>query len=133
MLTNGTASVALKDYAGSGKQVSVYAVDYSGSRSAAVKLDNPYYKAPTVLQAPTATPSAQSSSEQTAMVAFAVFCTNVFAELGSANTGTAKTSLPSLKARLPRMVRARCWMRRRKPLTASSFTRSQPLPAMFFI
>ena len=43
-LTDGKASVALKDYAGTEKQVSIYAKDYAGNRSDAVKLDNPYYK-----------------------------------------------------------------------------------------
>lgn len=43
-LVDGKASVALKDYAGEEKQVTVYAVDYSGNRSKEVKLDNPYYK-----------------------------------------------------------------------------------------
>ena len=43
-LTDGKASVALKDYAGTEKQVSIYAKDYAGNRSDVVKLDNPYYK-----------------------------------------------------------------------------------------
>ena len=43
-LTNGAASVALKDYAGTEKQVSVYAQDYAGNRSETVKFDNPYYE-----------------------------------------------------------------------------------------
>ena len=45
-LTNGAASVALKDYAGTEKQVSVYAQDYAGNRSETVKFDNPYYEEP---------------------------------------------------------------------------------------
>ena len=45
-LTDGKASVALKDYAGTEKQVSIYAKDYAGNRSDMVKLDNPYYKEP---------------------------------------------------------------------------------------
>ena len=36
----------LKDYAGTEKQVSIYAKDYAGNRSDVVKLDNPYYKEP---------------------------------------------------------------------------------------
>lgn len=52
-LVNGKASVALKDYAGNAKQVSVYAVDYSGNRSDSVKLNNPYYKAPAALPSST--------------------------------------------------------------------------------
>ena len=45
-LTNGAASVTLKDYAGTEKQVSVYAQDYAGNRSKVVKFDNPYYEEP---------------------------------------------------------------------------------------
>lgn len=42
-LTDGKASVILKDYAGKEKSVSVYAVDYAGNHSETVKFDNPYY------------------------------------------------------------------------------------------
>lgn len=52
-LVNGTGDVALKDYAGDGKQITVYAVDFAGNRSKEQKFDNPYYKAP----APTPAPS----------------------------------------------------------------------------
>lgn len=45
-LVDGKASVSLKDYAGTDKKVSVYAVDYAGNRSDTVKFDNPYYKEP---------------------------------------------------------------------------------------
>lgn len=57
-LTNGAASVTLKDYAGTGKQVSVYAQDYAGNRSKTVKFENPYYEepAPTVPQNQSSTP-----------------------------------------------------------------------------
>ena len=43
-LVNGKGTVALKDYAGDGKEVTVYAVDYSGNRSKEVKLDNPIFQ-----------------------------------------------------------------------------------------
>ena len=44
-LTDGKASVALKRLCRNQKnQVSIYAKDYAGNRSDAVKLDNPYYK-----------------------------------------------------------------------------------------
>ena len=62
-LTNGAASVALKDYAGTEKQVSVYAQDYAGNRSKTVKFDNPYYKEPAPTEKPSATiQQAQSST-----------------------------------------------------------------------
>ena len=61
-LTNGAASVTLKDYAGTEKQVSVYAQDYAGNRSKAVKFDNPYYEEPTPKEKPAETvPQNQSS------------------------------------------------------------------------
>lgn len=62
-LTDGKASVALKDYAGKGKSVSVYAVDYAGNRSETVKFDNPYYTEPKPEpKAPAPTKQAQSQS-----------------------------------------------------------------------
>lgn len=62
-LTNGAASVTLKDYAGTEKQVSVYAQDYAGNRSKTVKFDNPYYKEPAPTEKPSATiQQAQSST-----------------------------------------------------------------------
>ncbi len=77
-LTNGAATVTLKDYAGTEKQVSVYAQDYAGNRSKTVKFDNPYYEEPKETQKsstaqtqesaaakPTQTPAASSSSTAT--------------------------------------------------------------------
>ena len=61
-LTNGVASVTLKDYAGTEKQVSVYAQDYAGNRSKTVKFDNPYYEEPAPKEKPAETvPQSQSS------------------------------------------------------------------------
>ena len=63
-LTNGAASVTLKDYAGTGKQVSVYAQDYAGNRSKTVKFENPYYEEPAPTEKPAATvPQNQSSTQ----------------------------------------------------------------------
>ena len=74
-LANGKATVILKDYAGTEKKISVYAVDYAGNRSEVKTLDNPYYKEPATTQPPAATqsasppvtttqqPAAQSASE----------------------------------------------------------------------
>ncbi|ANU49339.1 bacteriocin [Enterocloster clostridioformis] len=59
-LTNGAASVTLKDYAGTEKQVSVYAQDYAGNRSKAVKFENPYYEEPV----PTEKPAAAAQQNQ---------------------------------------------------------------------
>ena len=62
-LTNGAASVALKDYAGTEKQVSVYAQDYAGNHSKAVKFENPYYEEPAPTEKPAATvPQSQSGA-----------------------------------------------------------------------
>lgn len=59
-LVDGAASVTLKDYAGTEKQVSVYAQDYAGNRSKAVKFENPYYEEP----APTEKPAAATQQNQ---------------------------------------------------------------------
>lgn len=65
-LVDGKASVALKDYAGTDKKVSVYAVDYAGNRSDAVQFDNPYYKEPVSTEKPAApTQPSQSSTPAT--------------------------------------------------------------------
>src|SRR5699024_3527340 len=56
-------TVALKDYAGDGKEVTVYAVDYSGNRSKEVKLDNPYYEEPAQTQAASSAAPQSSSGE----------------------------------------------------------------------
>ena len=61
-LTNGAASVTLKDYAGTGKQVSVYAQDYAGNRSKTVKFENPYYEEPKEPQKPSQTGQNQSGT-----------------------------------------------------------------------
>lgn len=59
-LTNGNASVALKDYAGSNKKVGVYAVDYAGNQSETVEFENPYYEEPAPQEpAPTAAPQSE--------------------------------------------------------------------------
>ena len=61
-LTNGAASVTLKDYAGTGKQVSVYAQDYAGNRSKTVRFENPYYEEPAPTEKPASTvPQNQNS------------------------------------------------------------------------
>lgn len=61
-LVDGKASVALRDYAGTEKQVSVYAQDYAGNRSKTVKFENPYYEEP----APTEKPAEQQGQSSTA-------------------------------------------------------------------
>ena len=62
-LTNGAASVTLKDYAGTGKQVSVYAQDYAGNRSKTVKFENPYYEEPAPTEKPAETVQQNQSSK----------------------------------------------------------------------
>lgn len=64
-LTDGKASVILKDYAGKEKSVSVYAVDYAGNHSETVKFDNPYYTE-SKPEAQTSTKPAQTQSAGTA-------------------------------------------------------------------
>lgn len=64
-LTNGSATVTLKDYAGTGKQVSVYAEDYAGNRSNAVKFDNPYYEKPQATEKPSTQTKPSTSGSNT--------------------------------------------------------------------
>lgn len=64
-LTDGKASVILKDYDGKEKSVSVYAVDYAGNHSETVKFDNPYYTE-SKPEAQTSTKPAQTQSAGTA-------------------------------------------------------------------
>ena len=64
-LVDGAGDVTLKDYAGTGKQISVYAVDYAGNRSETVKIDNPYYKAPVVTPTPEPAPTTQPTTKPT--------------------------------------------------------------------
>lgn len=68
-LTNGVVDVVLKDYAGNGAKVSIYAVDHSGNRSGAVQVDNPYYQAPVPLTPPAASSPASSSNTGTGTAA----------------------------------------------------------------
>ena len=65
-LADGSADVLLKDYAGTGKQVSIYAVDYAGNRSDTVKLENPYYEEPAVKVISAVAQAAQNTAEQSA-------------------------------------------------------------------
>jgi hypothetical protein len=53
-LVDGVATVLLKDYAGAGRQITVYATDTANNRSEPVLIGNPYYQAPVVLPAPSA-------------------------------------------------------------------------------
>lgn len=95
-MVDGKASVALKDYAGTNKKVSVYAVDYAGNRSDTVQFDNPYYKEP----APTEKPAATTQSSQSSTPATKPTQTqtpssgstgagNQSSNSGNSNTGTA--------------------------------------------
>lgn len=82
-LVDGKASVSLKDYAGTDKKVSVYAVDYAGNRSDTVKFDNPYYKEP----APTEKPAAPTQPSQSSTPVTKPAQTPA-ASSGSTGTGT---------------------------------------------
>lgn len=91
-LTNGAASVTLKDYAGTGKQVSVYAQDYAGNRSKTVKFENPYYEEPAPTEKPSATvQQAQSSTPSVKPVqaqAASSGSTNNSAQSGNSGNGS---------------------------------------------
>ena len=90
-LVDGKASVALKDYAGKDKKVSVYAVDYAGNRSDTVKFDNPYYKEPAPTEKPAApTQPSQSSTPVTRPAQTQPASSgSTGTQSGTSNTGTA--------------------------------------------
>lgn len=98
-LVDGKAFVALKDYAGTDKKVSVYAVDYAGNRSDTVKFDNPYYKEPAPTEKPAAaTQQSQSSTPVTKPAqaqATSSGSTGTGTQSGSSNTGTTSGSTSS--------------------------------------
>nr|AMN85519.1 hypothetical protein [Enterococcus faecium] len=98
-LVDGKASVALKDYAGMDKKVSVYAVDYAGNRSDTVKFDNPYYKEPAPTEKPVAaTQPSQSSTPVTKPAqaqAASSGSTGSGTQSGSSHTGTTSGSTSS--------------------------------------
>lgn len=62
---DNAVDVALKDYAGTGEQCGIYAVDFAGNKSAVVQVKNPYYKqaAPAQTPKPTTKPSASASAD----------------------------------------------------------------------
>lgn len=87
-LTNGAASVALKDYAGTEKQVSVYAQDYAGNRSKTVKFENPYYEEPAPTEKPaTATQQNQGGTAAKPVQAQAASPGSTNSNAGSSNSG----------------------------------------------
>jgi hypothetical protein len=54
---DGAFDVILRDYAGSGEYISVYAVDFAGQKSNTVQLKNPYYTPPAATPAPSPAPT----------------------------------------------------------------------------
>ena len=103
-LSNGNASVLLKDYAGTGRKVSVYAVDHAGNRSDTVTFDNPYYEEPAAVRE---TASSQQTSQGSTAVrtaqaqAVSSGSTDAGAQSGSSNTGAASGSAGSDPAEDP--------------------------------
>lgn len=87
-LTDGKASVILKDYAGKEKSVSVYAVDYAGNHSETVKFDNPYYTEPKP-EAQTSTKPAQPQSAGTMAQTKPSGSSGASTNTASGNTGNA--------------------------------------------
>jgi hypothetical protein len=61
-LSDGRASINLKDYAGNAAKVTLYAVDGAGNRSKAQEMDNPYYRPPVPLSAQSQTQTSQASA-----------------------------------------------------------------------
>ena len=137
-LVDGKASVALKDYAGTDKKVSVYAVDYAGNRSDAVQFDNPYYKEPVSTEKPAApTQPSQSSTPATKPVQTQA--------ASSGSTGTQRTAAPAVqeipahrspplppsrRALSPRRGPGPCWTAPPARMGINSFTPLPPRPGM---
>ena len=91
-LIDGKASVILRDYAGNNKQVSVYAVDYAGNRSATVKIDNPYYVAPTPLPAASAPASTSTPAPTTPQASSSAASSSSATSTPAASTSTPASS-----------------------------------------
>ena len=153
-LVNGKGTVALKDYAGDGKKVTVYAVDYSGNRSKEVKLDNPYYEEPAQTQAASSA-APQSSSGETQVTpsqtpapsssnnAFGNSESSQAAETPSTSQAETEASSESpaaedetesacRKGPLPRKAPARSWTQPPGRKMISSFIPSPPRTEMCF-
>ena len=145
-LTDGKASVALKDYAGTDKKVSVYAVDYAGNRSDAVKFDNPYYKEPEPMETP-AVQSVQSQASSSGSTgsqsgnsgsgasstgsASSSTVTQSSGNGGTENSGSSSSDPSETVSSIPegaftRKAPARYWTRLPVRETTNSFIPSQP-------
>lgn len=157
-LVNGKGTVALKDYAGDGKEVTVYAVDYSGNRSKEVKLDNPYYEEPAQTQAassaapqsssgetqaaPSTTPapspsannaSSSSSNSESSQAAETPSTSQAETEASSESPAAEdETESACRKGPLPRKAPARSWTQPPGRKMISSFIPSPPRTEMCF-
>ena len=139
-LVNGKGTVALKDYAGDGKEVTVYAVDYSGNRSKEVKLDNPYYEEPAQTQAASsAAPQSSSGETQAAPIRKAARPPRPLRPprqkqrlLLKALPRRTKRSRLCRKGPLPRKAPARSWTQLPGRKMISSFIPSPPRTEMCF-
>ena len=140
-LTDGKASVALKDYAGTEKQVSIYAKDYAGNRSDVVKLDNPYYKEPAPEKKPaTAAPQSPSGTQTKPPKEEKPSGSNAATPSGGGNssgsdnsTGQQVILLRSRKVHLPRKAPERYRTTSAVRMGKNSFTPSLRTRAMSFI
>lgn len=90
-LTDGKASVILKDYAEKEKSVSVYAVDYAGNHSETVKFDNPYYTEPKPEPKPEPQATAPTKPVQTQSAGAAAQTKPSGSSGGSTNTASENT------------------------------------------
>jgi hypothetical protein len=95
-LVNGTATVRLKDYAGTGKQVEIYATDTAGNKSQPVLIDNPYYQAPATSQPQASAP--QSQAPQTQAPASSAPTTSRPASTSDGSAPASSTPTPSASA-----------------------------------
>ena len=140
-LTDGKASVALKDYAGTEKQVSIYAKDYAGNRSDAVKMDNPYYKEPAPEKKPAAEAPQSPSGTQINRLRKKNLPAQTLQLLPAAEIPLVQITVPdsrkillrSLKGHLPRKAPERYRTTSAARMGKNSFTPSLRTRAMSFI
>jgi len=144
-LTDGKASVILKDYAGKEKSVSVYAVDYAGNHSETVKLiriirsPNRRHRHPQNRHRPKVRERRHRQSPPAVRVVRLIplpetqemLLLKIAAMLIPA-TPRKKTHPRSRRGLSHRMAALPFWMKPRKRLTINSFTPLLPKPAMCF-
>jgi hypothetical protein len=104
-LVEGVAVVNLKDYAGGGRQVTVYATDAANNRSEPVLIDNPYYQAPVALSVPSvalaAASAQQAANTQTASGSLSASASSETTDPANALSGADASAAPASPSAIP--------------------------------